>query len=138
MRLKHLLSAACVLAAASVAVTTPVSAAMLTEEVCRKLQAHERAGNVAYQPGVTARGKRVRRAGVLPDNAPRPAGVDISILLQDRFRIPANPKLYKGEIPVSRVFVRSDGGVNYAGQPLSVDDQREISQICDGAWGSRG
>ena len=94
---------------------------------------------VAYQPGVTSRGQRVRRASVRPGNAPRPASVDISILLQDRYAVPANPKaLFKGEIPVSRVFVRSDGGVNYAGQPLAAKDQQEISAICSMAWGSKG
>ncbi len=135
MRLRHLIPAACLLFTAGAFGTAPASAAMLTEEVCKKLHAHERAGNVAYQPGVTARGKRVRRASARPGNAPRPAGVDISILLQDRCRFPANPKLFKGEIPVSRLFVRSDGRMNYAGQPLSINDQQEISTICGTAWG---
>ena len=138
MRLNHLLPAACLLAVAGAVAAPPATAAMLKEEVCRKLQAHERAGTVAYQPGVTSRGQRVRRASVRPGNAPRPTSVDISILLQERYAVPANPKLYKGEIPVSRVFVRSDGGVNYAGQPLTAKDQQEISAICSMAWGSKG
>ncbi len=138
MRLNRLLPAACLLAVAGTIAAPPATAAMLTEEVCRKLQAQERAGNDAYQPGVNSRGQRVRRASVRPGNAPRPASVDISVLLQERYAVPANPKLFKGEIPVSRVFVRSDGGVNYAGQPLAVKDQQEISAICSMAWGGQG
>ena len=138
MRLNPLFPAACIFAVAGAIAAPPATATMLTEEVCRKLQAHERAGNVAYKPGVNSQGQRVLRTSTRPGNAPRPAGVDISILLQDRYAVPPNPKLYKGEIPVSRVFVRSDGGVNYAGQPLTTADQQEISVICGMAWGSKG
>ena len=59
----------------------------------------------------------------------------MTVLLQDRFAIPANPKLFNGEVPVSRFFVRSDGVVNYAGQPLNSDDQQAISAVCRRAFG---
>ncbi len=113
--------------------------AILTEDVCLKLARHEAAGNVAYTPGVTARGGRVRRADARNSAGPEvfPARVDISVLLQDRYAIPANPKLYEGEIPVSRFFVRSDGVVNFAGQQLTTEDQKAVSDMCRRAWGER-
>lgn len=114
-----------------------VSAAMLTQDVCEKLAKHEAANNVDYRPGVTVRGKRVVRADVRRRNdpSPLPAAVDVTVLLQDRYGIPANPKLFKGEVPVSRFFVRSDGVVNYAGQPLATEDQQAVSAVCRRAYG---
>ena len=69
------------------------------------------------------------------DASPLPTAVDVSVLLQDRYAIPADPKLYRGELPVSRFFVRSDGVVNYAGQPLAAADQQAVSNICRRAYG---
>jgi hypothetical protein len=112
-------------------------AAMLTAEVCATLAKHEAANNVAYQPGQTVRGGRVVPANVRAKNdlSPTPTAVDVTVLLQDRFAIPANPRLFNGEVPVSRFFVRSDGVVNYAGQPLNSDDQQAISAVCRRAFG---
>ena len=118
----------------------PTHAAMLTQDVCSKLARHEASGNVDYWPGVTVRGGRTVKANVRKksDRSPLPTAVDISVLLQDRYAIPANPKLFNGEIPVSRFFVRSDGVVNYAGQPLDADDQQAISAVCRRAYGGGG
>ncbi len=137
MGLNRLLPAACLLVIAGAIAAPSATTPMLTEEACRKLHAHERAGNVACQPGVTSRGQRVRR--VCPPRQCTPANKRrFGILLQERCAVPANPKLFKGEIPVSRVFVRSDGGVNYAGLPLATLDQQKISRICSMVWGSKG
>lgn len=116
---------------------SPAGAAMLTEAVCAKLAKHEARGNVAYQPGVTTRGGKVVPANVRKqdDPAPTPTSVDLTVLLKDRYRVPRDRKLLNGEIPVSRLFVRSDGRMNYAGQPLTVEDQRQISLHCLRAWG---
>jgi hypothetical protein len=118
----------------------PTHAAMLTQDVCSKLARHEASGNVDYQPSVTARGVSTVKAYVRKrnDRSRLPAAVDISVLLQDRYAIPSNPKLFNGEIPVSRFFVRSDGVVNYAGQPVDSDDQQAVSAICRRAYGGGG
>lgn len=112
-------------------------AAMLTQEVCERLAKAERTGDVGYKPGYTADGRRVREADIRQanDRSPLPARVDVSVVLRDNYKVPRRRSLYRGELPVSRFTVREDGVLSYAGQPLAVADQQEISVICRGAWG---
>ena len=115
-------------------------AAMLTEEVCEELAYYERSGAVAYQPGVTARGERVplaeaRKGG---DVAPTPDSIDVSVVLQDKYLVPRERELLRGEIPISRFVTGPDGRMRYAGQPLAVEDQAEISGFCLRHYGRKG
>lgn len=116
------------------------SAAIITEDVCEELGTYERAGLVAYQPGVTARGERVSRADLqkADDFSPKPDSVDVTVLLQDRYLVPRKNELLRGEIPVSRFVTGPDGRMRFAGQPLAVEDQAEISGFCLRHYGRKG
>lgn len=107
-------------------------AAMLNEEVCKELGRYEQAGLVDYQPGVTARGKRVAPADLPKSNQVelKPDSIDISVLLQDRYLVPREQELLRGEIPVSRFVTGPDGRMRFAGQLLAVEDQAEVSGFC--------
>ncbi|MEQ9123110.1 MAG: hypothetical protein RIM80_11155 [Alphaproteobacteria bacterium] len=121
------------------AVSGPAAAgAMQTEKVCIDLARKERAGDVAYQPGVDVRGRRVVRADVNPHPAtiPAPSAVDVSVVLRGEDFAPGDRRL-RGEVPVGRFFVRSDGVVSYEGQPLTPEMQQEVSVVCRQVWGDR-
>jgi len=115
-------------------------AAMLDEEVCAELGRYEAAGLVDYQPGVTARGERVAPADIrkADDVSPKPDSIDISVLLQDRYLVPRERAVLRGEIPVSRFVTGPDGRMLFAGQLLAVEDQAEISGFCLRHYGRKG
>lgn len=122
-----------VLAAAS---SSTRAGAMLTEAVCAELDRHDRVAGAEYQPGVDVRGRRVVRADVSPHatTIPTPSAVDVSVVLRDGGFTPGDRRR-RGEVPVGRFFVRSDGGVSYDGQPLTPEMQQEVSAVCRQVWG---
>lgn len=115
-----------------------MAGAMLTKAVCDRLLQAETRNDVGYRPGVDVRGGKVVKADVRARNeiSPLPTSVDVTVLLQDRFAVPRDPKFYKGEIPVSRFKVRQNGLVTYRGRPLAREDQQELSLICRSTWGA--
>jgi len=131
---RSLILAGSIVLAAGLA-ATPASAAMLTADVCKSLARHEAAGNVDYRPGYTVRGGRVVRASARPksDRSPMPTRIDVTTLLEDRYLLPK--RRLQAEAFISRFIVRRDGVLSYAGQPLSLEDQQQISAICRRAFG---
>ncbi len=108
----------------------------ITRADCARLVEHVPSADVAYQPGVDAYGRAVAPAdlpGVLHSGTqfqvPDTLHIPIEIDLLDRFGIPANPELYKADIPLGEVVYRN-GRVSYNGQPLQDEAAAELSRRC--------
>ena len=100
---------------------------------CARLSAHVPDANVAYQPGVDARGRPVVPADlnpapplVLPDEIT----IAVTVDLQQRFGIPASSSLYKREASIGTVVVRPDGSASFNGQPLTSQEQSALAFLC--------
>lgn len=104
---------------------------------CARLVKHVPAPDVEYQPGVDSQGRPVAPADIdggyqvtLPDTIRIP----ITVLLQDRFGIPADSTLYKGEAEIGVVEVSLDGErVTFNGQELGTAEARALSAACQEA-----
>ncbi len=103
---------------------------------CARLVEHVPAPDVAYHPGVDAYGRAVAPAdlpgglnGGLQIEVPETLHIPIEIDLQERFGIPANPALYKSDVPVGEV-VHRNGRLSFNGQPLQDDAAAELTRRC--------
>jgi len=104
----------------------------ITRADCVRLVEHVPAPDVAYQPGVDAYGREVVPAdlnGGTPIEVPETLHIPIEIDLLDRFGIPANPALYKSDIPIGEVVYRN-GRLSFNGQPLQSEAAAELSKRC--------
>ncbi|MHA1152418.1 MAG: hypothetical protein ACTSQ7_07085 [Alphaproteobacteria bacterium] len=105
---------------------------VITKADCARLVEHVPAPDVAYQPGVDAYGRKVAPAeldGGTPIQPPETLHIPIEIDLLDRFGIPANPALYKSDIPIGEVVYRN-GRLTFEGQPLQDEATAELSRRC--------
>ena len=105
----------------------------LTKEDCRRLSVHVPEPGVAYQPGVDVNGRPVTPAdlGGAPALAtPETVTIEIEVDLQDRFGIPANSNLFKGDAKIGTVEVDRDGRARFNGQPLQDEEQLELTRRC--------
>ncbi len=136
IRIPVLLSIAALLASGQVRAHERQAEVTITRADCARLVEHVPSADVAYQPGVDAYGRAVAPAdlpGVRYSGTqfpvPEPLHIPIEIDLLDRFGIPANPELYKADIPLGEVVYRN-GRVSYNGQPLQDEAAAELSRRC--------
>ncbi len=98
---------------------------------CRWVQRHEPTADVAYKPGVDARGKAVAPAD-LPGSSgialPETIEIGITVPLAERFGVPRDA-LYKAEAYVGTVTLR-DGKVLFNGQPINPAAEGELVALC--------
>ena len=126
------------LAAVLLALGAPGVAATGTVEItradCSQLVKHVPAPDVAYQPGVDVNGNPVAPAdldGGYQVALPETIVIPITVLLQERFGIPANSVLYKGEALIGVASVSLDGEeVTFNGQPLTSPEAQALSAAC--------
>ena len=105
----------------------------ISQADCTRLLAHIPSDDVAYRPGVDARGRPVAPADL--DGAPAlalPEGyrVRIEVDSDDRFGIPATAGSYDADIVIGEALVEADGRVLFNGQPLRSDAAFELGRRC--------
>jgi hypothetical protein len=102
---------------------------------CSRLVKHLSAPDVAYQAGVDVQGRAVAPAdlqGGYQISLPETIRIPITVLLQDRFGIPANSVLYKGEAEIGVAEVSLDGErVTFNGRELGSPEMRALSAACE-------
>ncbi|WP_282608202.1 hypothetical protein [Pelagibius sp. Alg239-R121] len=109
----------------------------LSPTQCRRLTRHEPSADVAFQPGVDARGRPVAPVDLNADGQgyvpriepPKRIVIPIEIDLFDRFGIPVNPALFEADAQVGEV-VYENGKLYYNGQRLADGASDEIIQRC--------
>ncbi len=100
---------------------------------CARLVAHVPGDDVAYRPGVDARGRPVAPADLdgTPTLAlPESYRIRIEVDSDDRFGIPATAGRYDADIAVGEALVEADGRVLFNGQPLQSDEAFELGRRC--------
>ena len=123
---------AAVLAAAQARAHEDQAEVIITRADCARLVEYVPAPDVAYQPGIDVYGREVAPAdlnGGSPITAPETILIPIEIDLLDRFGIPANPALYKADVPIGVVVYRN-GRLSFNGQPLQDPAAAELSRRC--------
>lgn len=106
---------------------------VLKRSDCTRLQVHQPAPDVNYQPGVDVRGRPVVPADLAspaPIAMPEEITIAISVELQSRFGIPATSSLYKPEAGIGTVVVKPDGSATFNGQPLTSQEQSALAYLC--------
>ena len=100
---------------------------------CSRFTAHTPAADVAFQPGVDARGNRVAPADLngaqvdIPDRV----RVAITVELADRLGIPVGGDAnFSGEAQIGTVEVAPDGRAWFNGQPLADPTAVALSRLC--------
>ncbi len=115
----------------------------ITPDECRYLSRHVADPGVAYQPGVDVRGRKVAPADLSGSDyspsirPPKTIVIPIEIDLFDRFGIPANPALFKGDAEVGEV-IYDDGKLYFNGQRLADGASDEIALYCRDLLEARG
>jgi hypothetical protein len=99
---------------------------------CSRLVQHQPSADVAYQPGVDARGRPVAPADLPGGVQVKPRTeftIDIEVDLQRRFGVPTNPNLYQPKANVGSITVKGDKAY-FDGQPLTDQTQEALAAYC--------
>lgn len=106
--------------------------AAITEQDCRQLVDYVAAPDVAYKPGVDARGRPVAPADLNQSQiaVPQSFTIDLAVSLQG-FGIPSTSTLFEPTASIGKLTVE-DGGrrVLYNGQPLGNTEQQALAEAC--------
>lgn len=108
---------------------------VLSEAECRLLTRHQPDADVAYQPGVDARGRSVVPADLGSNGVsarlktPTKIIIPIEVDLFERFGVPANPDLFEADAQVGQV-IYDDGKVFYNGQRLADGASDQLLLHC--------
>ena len=121
----------------ALALSLPLQAAegatiTITRLDCTRIVRHVPAPDVAYRPGVDVRGRKVAPAdldGGLKVTPPEEFQIPITVDLQDRLGIPANPTLFEAEVKVGTVVYRN-GKAWFNGQPLATEHTNALAKLC--------
>ena len=99
--------------------------------VCRTLVAHQPSADVAYRPGVDARGRKVAGADLDSSTPPvlaKEFTFDLNVDLAGR--LPAGSPLFQPQLNVGRITVAPDGRIAFNGQPLGSPERVAIAELC--------
>jgi hypothetical protein len=134
--MKRLCLAACLALLAAPALAQKVT---VSGTDCRKLIRHSPAPDVAYQPGVDARGRKVAPADLnaapqikVPETITFDAAVDLR-----GFGIPATSPLFQPNVHVGRVDVQQDGVAFFNGERLGDPEIAALEELCSQRLRSR-
>ncbi len=103
----------------------------ISKAECRKLVRHQPSADVAYQPGVGVRGRKVAPAdlgGGFQVKPPEEIEIPISVELDSTIGAGASG-LYKPEADIGKV-VYKNGRAWYNGQPLETGASAEVLAAC--------
>lgn len=112
------------------------SAAKVSKAECSRIVAHAPAPDVAYKPGVDARGRKVAPAdasGANPIAIPDEITIDIGVDLDKKYGLGSGGK-YTGEGTVGKVVVKG-GRVFWNDKPLDQNDQSALAEACRKTYG---
>ncbi|TQV79114.1 hypothetical protein [Denitrobaculum tricleocarpae] len=109
----------------------------ISDADCRLLTRHQPDADVAFQPGVDARGRPVApadlngggQAGFSRLETPKRIVIPIEVDLFERFGVPANADLFKADAQVGQV-IYDDGKLFYNGQRLADGASDELLLLC--------
>jgi len=110
----------------------------ITISECRNFYNYQPPEDIHYKPGVDVHGKPVVPAdigqpGIVSNPAvPEDFTIDITVLLQERFGIPADSSSFFPEANIGVVEYR-DGDFFFNGQRLSDVRQRAVQEACKAA-----
>lgn len=115
------------------AAVTRAQTVVVTVTDCAGLARHVPASDVSYQPGLGVDGKDVVPADVgggLRIEIPKEFDIPITVDLQKKLGIPANPSLFQTDhFRVGTVTYR-DGRAYFNGQPLQDEEAARLSELC--------
>jgi hypothetical protein len=103
----------------------------LSKKDCARIVRHAPSPDVAYKPGVDARGRKVAPAdlgGGSLIKLPKEITIDIGIDLEEKYGLGAGGK-YTGTSNIGKVKVKN-GRVTFNGQPLGNREQQAIAAAC--------
>lgn len=121
--------------------TAAEPAIAITTTDCARLVKHVPAPDVEYQPGQDVHGRPVAPAdldGGYGMNLPETIRIPVTVLLQERFGIPANSVLYKAEAEIGVAEVSLDGErVTFNGQALTSPEAQALAATCQEIMGGQ-
>jgi hypothetical protein len=104
----------------------------MTQADCKRLVAHQPAPDVAYRPGVDARGGPVAPPeveGGLPLQVPKDLLIPIELDLYDRLGLPPDTNAVEARVILGSVELR-DGRAYFNGRPLEDETQADLAAKC--------
>ncbi len=104
----------------------------ITGADCSRLVEHRASSDVAYRPGVDAKGRPVASAdlpGGVRVNPRTEFTIDINVDLQRRFGVAGNPSVHQPLAKVGAITVKGDKAY-FDGQPLTDDTQEALAAYC--------
>lgn len=105
----------------------------ITESDCSNFVRHVPANDVAYKPGVDAKGRAVVPAdlgGAPQIKVPTEFSIPITVDLQKRLGIPADPNSFQTQNFAIGTVTWKDGRGYFNGQPLQNEDAARLSALC--------
>jgi len=111
----------------------PAQTIRVTDRDCTALVAHQPAADVAYRPGVDARGRPVIPAdlGGAPKIAvPKEFNIPITVDLQKRLGIPVDPNQYQTSDFTVGTVTWKDGRAWFNGKALQSDAEARLAALC--------
>lgn len=113
----------------------PAQTIRVTDRDCTALVAHQPAADVAYRPGVDARGQgqagnpgRSRRAPKIA--VPKEFNIPITVDLQKRLGIPVDPNQYQTSDFTVGTVTWKDGRAWFNGKALQSDAEARLAALC--------
>lgn len=123
---------AVVLGGGSAGAQTRDATIVISRDDCARAVRHVPAPDVAHRPGLDVQGRPVAPAdlpGTPKIQLPETIEIEITVDLQDRLGLPADPGKYAGEAKVGKVVYR-DGRAWFDGQPLTDESQARLAAAC--------
>jgi len=102
---------------------------------CASLVVHSPSADVAYRPGIDAEGRRVAPAdlgGGTSIDAPKRLEIPITVDLQKRLGIPADPNLFQTQNFSVGTVVWENGRASFNGVPLQNEQMAALVAYCKG------
>ena len=132
-----LASVMAVMLSPSLAQDKPGAVVKIAPEDCRRLVQHRPSADVAYKPGVDARGNPVTPAdlpGQARITAPDEITIDLTIDVLARYGVSSDsPLAPSGEASVGTVaYDIASGRMTYNGQALNDPEQEALAAACAG------
>ncbi|MBT5193552.1 MAG: hypothetical protein HOM07_14475 [Rhodospirillaceae bacterium] len=105
----------------------------ITESDCSNLVRHVPSDDVAYKPGVDAKGRPVVPAdlgGGVQIKAPTEFSIPITMDLQKRLGIPVDPNSFQTQNFAVGTVTWKDGRGYFNGQPLQSAEAERLAALC--------
>jgi len=115
------------------AAATRAQTVVVAAHDCTALAQYVPDPSVDYKPGVDVEGRKVAPAdlgGGTPVELPKEFQIPITVDLQKRLGIPADPNQYQTDKFQVGTVTYKDGRAYFNGQPLQNDETARLSELC--------